>query len=231
MFEPKAIQQLNDAHFDKDNEVIRLVAAANMSGKTYHLKSLTMALLSALNTGYAPAEMATIPLFNNIMYLDRITTKSDKSLSSFGNEVEVWKKFFGVFDKNKKNAFVVANVDEAFSTTSDVYQTPFVYALIMEMMKRGQYMEVASHNHKVFDILRNLEEEYLKAYTFDINILPDGKVNFHHQMRELVKGEKTFSEAIAVARTVGGIPVEILDAADRIKTELQREQNGRVNLL
>lgn len=231
MFEPKSIQKLNDAHFDRNNEIIRLVAAANMSGKTYHLKSLTMALLSALNTGYAPAEMATTPLFNNILYLDRITTKSVKSLSSFGNEVEVWKKFFGVFDKKEKNAFVVANVDEAFSTTSDVYQTPFVYALIMEMMKRGQYMEVASHNHKVFNILRKLEEEFLKAYTFDINIRPDGKVNFHHQMRELEKGEKTFSEAIAVARTVGGLPEEILDAAEKIKKELQREQNGRVDLL
>jgi len=222
IFEPKSIQQLNDAHFDKDNEVIRLVAAANMSGKTYHLKSLTMALLSALNTGYAPAEVATIPLFDNIMYLDRITTKAEKDMSSFSNEVEIWKKFFDIFDK-KENTFTVANVDEAFSTTPDAYQTPFVYALIMEMMKRGQYLELASHNHKVFDILRKLEEDYLKAYTFDINIRPDGKVNFHHKMRELAKGEKTFSEAIAVARTIGGLPVEILDEAERIK-------NGRVNI-
>jgi len=227
MFENKAKQKLNDAHFDQ-NEYARLIAAANMSGKTYYLKALTMAILSGLTTGYAPAAEATMPLFDNVLYLDRVTSNLDGNLSALGNEVKLWNQFFEVIGTDQ-SVFVAAAVDEAFSTTSPKYQASLVYAIVMEMIQQGQCLAIASHNHDVINYLRNLEKELLKAYTMKIQIDEKGLVAFDHKLRELQPGERSFSDAIPVARTLG-MPEEILLIAEELKERAIQAHNGRVNL-
>jgi len=215
MFKPGSEQELNDVHFGED-EYARLIAAPNMSGKTFYLKALVMAMLSALNTGFIPAESATMPLFDFVIYFDRVTAKLDRNLSALGNEVELWKKFFNIL-KSETRVFAAACVDEAFSTTSPGYQASLVYAIVMEMIRNGQYLAIATHNHDVLQVLRELEKDLLKAYTLKIRIDEEsGGVDFSYELEELEEGEMTFSEAIAVARTLG-MPEEILRTAEELK--------------
>jgi DNA mismatch repair ATPase MutS len=224
VFKTKEGQVMNDMHFDQEKK-INIVAAPNMSGKTYMGKSIDMAILSGLNTGFAPANEATIPILDHVVYLDRVTAKMDKNLSALGNEVEVWKKLKRVVDKEEKEVLSLSSIDEAFSTTSPKYQAALVYAIVMKMIKKGQYAWLATHNHDVVNILRNIEKDYLQAYTIDTEIDKNGKVKFNHIVRKMKPEERSFSDAIPVARTLG-LPEEILQLAEKYKAIRLLKENG-----
>ena len=47
-----------------------------MSGKTFHLKQLIWAILAAQATGFAPCDGMTLPVFDKVLYIDRV--KADR---------------------------------------------------------------------------------------------------------------------------------------------------------
>ena len=71
---------------------LQLITGSNMSGKTYYLKMLTWNLLLAQSMGCAAAEAASLPLFDRVVYLDRVNHLKDINLSAFGNEVAALSK-------------------------------------------------------------------------------------------------------------------------------------------
>ncbi|EKD28818.1 MAG: hypothetical protein ACD_79C00193G0001 [uncultured bacterium] len=218
LFMEKEKQTANDVHFGKE-EYIRLIAAPNMSGKTFYLKAIVIGILTALNTGYVPADSATLPVFDFLMFLDRVTAKLDGNLSALGNEVELWKKFFNILI-SESNVFVTGCVDEAFSTTSPKYQASLVYAIVMFMIREGQYLAIASHNHDVLQILQYLEKDYAKLYGLKFEIDGTGKPIFDYLIKALNIGEITSSEAIPAARAKG-MPEEILKTAEEEKEKIK----------
>jgi DNA mismatch repair ATPase MutS len=227
IFNKKEKQVLNDIHFD-NHELTQIIAAANMAGKTYRMKSLSMATLAALNTGYAPASVAKIPFFDNVIYLDRVTEKFDKNLSALGSEVELWKQLFSKIENNNQKVFVISSIDEAFSTTSPKYQASLVYAVVMQLIKQGQYTLLATHNHDVVNNLRNIEKDFLKAYTIDTTI-ENGLIKFDHTVRKMKADERSFSEAILVAKTLG-MPEKVIKFTETIQAKTLGIYGARQNL-
>ncbi|MFC2149840.1 hypothetical protein ACFLQ8_03965, partial [Candidatus Auribacterota bacterium] len=220
MFKEKEDQETNDVHFDV-SEYIRTIAAANMAGKTFFLKALTMAMQSGMNTGFIPADSATMPFFDHVVYFDRVARKLDRTSSSLSSETEYWKSLFNIIKSNMK-VFVIACVDEAFSTTSPKYQASLVYAVVMQIIKEGQYLAIASHNHDVLQVLRELEEDLLKSYTLDTKIDKDGKPKFSYKLVKPGEEEIIVSHAIPVARSLG-MPEEVLKIAEEVKERIRAE--------
>ncbi|MFH1709592.1 MAG: hypothetical protein ABH860_00795 [bacterium] len=208
MVEPKNKQVSNPATFGKD-EFTKLVTGTNMSGKTYYLKSLVFAISCALATGHAPASLATMPIFDAVAYLDRVNAKNDRNLSAFGNEIQFWKGFLGLL---QNNASVFAAVDEAFSTTSPKYQSALTFAMAIELLKKGQYMALASHNHDALNVLQEVQADLIKSYHFKTHFDENGELHFDYQMAD----GHDLSHAIDVAKKLG-LPKEIIDLAERIK--------------
>jgi DNA mismatch repair ATPase MutS len=227
VFKQKKEQILNDISLEKD-KYVTMIEAPNMSGKTFLEKALTMAVLWGIYTDYFPAEYVSIPKIEKVLFLDKINCLMDKNYGAMGNEVTLWQKLLKII-KNDKMVFAITNVDEAFSTTSPKYQASFVYAIVMEMIKQSQYLTMATHNHDVINKLRKLEKEYIEACTLDVKIDENSKVTFDYKLRKLQEYEWSGSLGVEVAKTLG-MPVEIIEMAERIKRGLLMTQNGRTDL-
>ncbi len=186
-------QVVNSVSFDSTNP-IRLYTGPNMSGKTFHKKSLVYALSTALSTGYAPASYATLPILDSVIYIDRVMEKKERDASAFANEIIHWNKLLKQIQEGK---LVFASVDEAFSSTSPKYQSALTYAVVLHLLNKGQYMTISSHNHDVLEALEGLKgvTPFHFSYSFDA----EGKISFTHQIQV---GHR-LSEAIAVAKKLG----------------------------
>jgi DNA mismatch repair protein MutS len=202
MVKPRSAQVSNSAMFGRMLPV-QLLTGANMSGKTFHLKSLIFSLACAHATGFAPAKKATIPLFDSISYLDRVTEKSDRNLSAFGNEIKNWISLFGLPEEH--NTIMVT--DEAFSTTSPKYQSALTYAIVVDAICRGSFIALSSHNHDSLTALGRMYPDLANISHFKVHTEGD-TIKFDHLK---VPGDAP-SNAIAVAKALGLSP-EIIDLA------------------
>ncbi len=74
-----------------------MLTGPNGSGKTYFAKSGIVSVLQALNTGYSQSQDATVPIFDRVIYFDRVN-EQDGLHSSFANELEYWKEIWKVLE-------------------------------------------------------------------------------------------------------------------------------------
>lgn len=200
LFAPKHDQIVSDVRFDRD-ELLKLINGANMSGKTFWLKKAVMAILWALNTGHAPATAATLPIFDSVVYLDRVRAKSDKNLSAFGNEIQFWLDYLKLLEE-QDHVLAISKLDEIFSTTSPRYQAALTYAIATYAMQKGQAVSLATHNHRVID---RLTEDYpgrAVPYHFSWHSEPGDNGETFVPDYALTQGH-VGSNAIEVARTLG----------------------------
>lgn len=205
IFRPKDSQIHNTISLGGSHESIKLLTGPNGSGKTFHEKGTVAALMTAMATGFAPASEATMPLFDAIAYLDRVTEKQSERFSSFSQELAYWKELIGLLE-HKSTVF--AAVDEAFSATSPTYQEAFALAIIMEFLSRNQMLMLSTHNHDAVNRIDETGTDEVKPYFFDFTI-ENGKMRFKHTIQE---GHKV-SHALEVARTAG-FPEYILHKAE-----------------
>lgn len=206
IFKQKRGEVKNTVSLNADSERVQLLTGPNGSGKTFYEKGAVAAVLMGLATGYAPAEYATIPVFDAVVYLDRVVEKQDDELSAFSQEIEYWKQLLPLL-KTKKSLF--AAVDEAFSTTSPSYQAAFISGVISEFLQSPHFLLLSTHNHDVVNRLEKARMPLVNPHHFQFST-EDGKVQYQYKLQ---KGHET-SYAVAVARTMG-LPEEIIVSAER----------------
>lgn len=195
IFKKKEEEVKNGVSLNAENERIELLTGPNGSGKTFYEKGVVGSVLMGLATGFAPAENASIPVFDAVAYLDRVVEKQDVRLSAFSQELEYWKELLPLLHTKKA---VFTAVDEAFSSTSPFYQAAFTYAVIAEFLQSSHFLMLSTHNHDVVERLRNAQTGLIHPYHFQFSI-ENGKVVYHYTKH---KGHET-SHAVEVARTLG----------------------------
>gem|GEM_PF-3174895 len=191
----KKDQVRNSARFNS-SEMARLYSGSNMSGKTFHLKQLIWAILAAQATGFAPCDGMTLPVFDKVLYIDRVKAESDRNISAFGLEAKYWKAFF---ENASRAGIVFGGVDEAGSTTSPRYQSALSYAIAEEMLGLGNMLAMASHNHDFLDAFYELNKSRVGIYHFKTHEGADGTVAFDYMMET---GHAP-SNAVKVAEKLG----------------------------
>ncbi len=211
LFAPKHAQIKNDICF-KDKK-IKLLGSSNMSGKTFWEKAVVAALLWTTATGHSPSEgQPTMPLLDTVLYFDRVTTRSDRSLSSFGEEIKRTKTWL---EKAKPEKIGISISDEFASSTSPKNQEALYIAMVIEMIKRGQYAVFASHSHNATDILEQEYGKYLEVAHFAHHkeTGPNGKplIIFDH----ILSPKREDSEAIDAAEMLG-LDKEIIKLAKKM---------------
>ncbi|MDD5041279.1 MAG: hypothetical protein PHX87_03335 [Candidatus Peribacteraceae bacterium] len=204
---PKGEQVRNDSTFSPEQRV-QLATGANMSGKTFDIKKVDLAILAAQATGYAPAAAMHSPIHTSVVYLDRVNSNNDENLSAFGNEVMHWKSLF----ERSEGGHVFFGIDEAFSTTSPKYQGALSYGICSHLGQKGHRIYLASHHHQFIDAFASRYPESSSAHHFHTQLQPDGTLTFDYKKQS---GHQP-SQALAVARTLGMNP-EILAFAELIK--------------
>lgn len=187
------------------NDRVQLLTGPNGSGKTFYEKGAVASVLIGLATGYAPAESATMPVFDAVTYLDRVIEKQDASYSAFSQEIEYWKELLGLLPNRRA---VLAVVDEAFSTTSPGYQAAFTSAVVAEVLNSPHFLMLSTHNHDAVTSLTGSSLQPIKPHHFVFDV-KDGQIEYQYRLQE---GHQT-SHALEVARTMG-LPAEITSSAN-----------------
>lgn len=180
-----------------DHERVRFYAGSNMSGKTYAEKTLLWQVMSAMATGFAPSEHLKLPIFERLIYLDRVTHQEDYTLSAFGNEMAYWKEYFEM--THQAQGPILAAVDEAGSTTSPRYQEALSYGFAADMLENGHFLVMSSHNHAFLNAFMQTNGARSGIYHFRTRLDDEDKVVFDY---EIEPGDDP-SNSIAVARTLG----------------------------
>ncbi|MFC2149674.1 hypothetical protein ACFLQ8_03130, partial [Candidatus Auribacterota bacterium] len=195
-------QVANDVTFGL-NEIIKILSGSNMSGKTFLLKMIIWNMLSAQVSGFAPAKSMKTSIFSRVIYLDRVTAKMFRDLSFYGHEVEFWKQFFKLFEGSTKGPVLALGVtDEAFSTTSPMYQSALSYGIAEEILMGNGFLAISSHNHSFIDAFVENYPEKTKVYHLKTRIVKeDGKQKIYFDY-ELTPGHD-LSNAIDVAEAMG----------------------------
>ncbi|MDD4287436.1 MAG: hypothetical protein PHO20_05490 [Candidatus Peribacteraceae bacterium] len=206
---PKAEQVRNDSAFSPEQRV-QLATGAHMSGKTFDIKKVDLAILAAQATGYAPAVAMRSPIHTSVIYLDRVNSNNDENLSAFGNEVMHWRALF----ERSEGGHVFFGIDEAFSTTSPKYQGALSYGICSHLRQKGHRVYLASHHHQFIDAFACNHPGSASTHHFHTQLKPDGTLVFDYKKQA---GHQS-SQALAVARTLGMNP-EILALAELVSTE------------
>jgi len=204
IFKNRTDEVANAIDLSPQDTRIQILTGPNGSGKTFYEKGVVAGVLLGLATGYAPAESATMPVFDAVTYLDRVVEKQDSSYSAFSQEVEYWKELLGLLPDHKA---VFAAVDEAFSTTSPGYQGAFTSAVVAEFLNSPHFLMLSTHNHDAVTSLIGSMVPLVKPYHFSFDI-KDQQIEYKYSLNE---GHQT-SHAMEVARTLG-LPEEIVLAA------------------
>ncbi|EKE28094.1 MAG: DNA mismatch repair protein MutS [uncultured bacterium (gcode 4)] len=198
-------KQVRNTDNFQDWEKWKILTGTNMSWKTFNLKALTMSVVSWKSTWKTTWANWEIPNIDNVIYMDRVVSKKDKKLSSFWNEVSILNKIIGLADEWRDILFIV---DEMLSTTSPKYQAALVYGIIVYILKKRNYVTMASHNHEVVEILCNKYSNILKAYHNKIEFDSEWKIIFDYKLQTW----HADSNAIFVAEKMW-LPQEIIQIA------------------
>ena len=204
LFKKKREEVKNTVSLNAGSERVQLLTGPNGSGKTFYEKGAVASVLMGLATGYAPAEYATMPVFDGVVYLDRVIERQGDEFSAFSQEVEYWKQLLSLLGTKRS---VFAAVDEAFSTTSPSYQAAFTYGVVSEFLQSPHFLLLSTHNHDVVNHLEDSQVSLVNPYHFQF-LAENGRVQYQYKLKE---GHET-SHAVEVARTMG-LPEEILSAA------------------
>jgi len=189
------------------NSTIRteLLTGPHASGKTVYEKSAVAAVLFALSTGYTTSTTARLPLFDSVVYLDRVVKKHNRDKSSFATELDYWIELIDSVNSGR-SAFVA--IDEAFSTTAPKEGGAFVFSVLKKLYESGSFVLTSNHNHDLINQLINMSNRSIPPYHFS-SIGADGSVSLDH----VKKPGHENSYAIAIARQQG-FPERILTRAE-----------------
>ncbi len=167
--------QSNDFMLDA-NFPYRILTGPNGSGKTYFAKSGIVSVLQALNTGYSQSQYSTVPIFDHIIYFDRVN-EQDGIHSSFANELEYWKEVWKTLESWGRTLLFC---DEMFSTVPPKYQAAFSHSVMDKTIRTWTSFITASHHH---DWVSTLMEE--------LPSLPVSHISF-----EIINGTLVFQRKI-----------------------------------
>ena len=184
-------QVQNDSVGDQS---IKVLSAANSSGKTFHMESDLYAHLVAQSTGYAPVESGNFHIYDSFTFLGRVSSSgSQGGRGAFIGELARWRD---VIDELGEKPYIY--IDEGASSTSPAEQARFLIGLGMYIKSKGGRVMLSTHNELVADLLGSLDDG--EVYHFDNDVdHSTGQLICHHKM---LPGSDD-SKFIALARARG----------------------------
>lgn len=173
----------------------------NMSGKTSALKAEWLQHVNAQSTGYSPAEQAMVPVYDKLIYLDRVPAEDTEGLSSFGTEISNWNDMLAKLEGAGPS---LVALDEPFSSTNARYQSILLQASLQHLIEAGHTVLLSTHNHQAMNefVARNpAAKDAVDFQRLKTEVSEDGeKVTFRFE-REAGRAP---SLAIPVVRQMGG---------------------------
>lgn len=200
----------NDTEISEKN-IINIITGPNMSGKsTYMRQTALIALMAHIGT-FVPASFANIPILDRIF--TRVGASDDLSQGQSTFMVEMDEVSHILKNASKDSLIILDEVGRGTSTYDGISLAWSIVEYIHE--KIGAKTLFATHYHE----LTELEERYDTIKNYSIEVKEDGdNIVF---LRKIVPMAADRSYGIYVAK-LAKLPEEVLERADRILTELEK---------
>lgn len=194
-----------------DKNIINIITGPNMSGKsTYMRQTALIALMAHIGT-FVPASFAKIPILDRIF--TRVGASDDLSQGQSTFMVEMDEVSHILKNASKDSLIILDEVGRGTSTYDGISLAWSIVEYIHD--KIGAKTLFATHYHE----LTELEERYDTIKNYSIEVKEDGdNIVF---LRKIVPMAADRSYGIYVAK-LAKLPEEVLERADRILTELEK---------
>lgn len=201
-----------------------VLTGANMGGKSVTLKTVALNTYLALCGFFVYANVASIPLFDDIIMIFEEAQSVNRGLSSFGAQIVELKKLLNIIE----NKFVFAIFDEFARGTNPKEGEGIVRALVALLNKKRALSLLVTHfdhvaelsgcHYQVKGLQGVLEERISKALLTKSN--DDAKISaisefMNYGIFKVEKEKKPPKEALMICRLLG-LQEEILDILNEI---------------
>ena len=201
-----------------------VLTGANMGGKSVTLKTVALNTYLALCGFFVYANVASIPLFDDIIMIFEEAQSVNRGLSSFGAQIVELKNLLNIIE----NKFVFAIFDEFARGTNPKEGEGIVRALVDLLNKKRALSLLVTHfdhvaelsgcHYQVKGLQGVLEERISKALLTKSN--DDAKISaisefMNYGIFKVEKEKKPPKEALMICRLLG-LQEEILDILNEI---------------
>lgn len=202
-------QVRHDRSFELGQQV-EFSTGANMSGKSFDQVGLTWSLAMAQATGWAPGTEAQLPIFDQIVHIERVRERTDLNLSAFGTEVYYWKP---VLERIQHGGRSYLAADEPFSSTSSRYRNPFNFAVAALAAQSDALTTIATHCQPPVEHFIQVNPGRARATHFETVFDQAGEFSFTYIKREGIADSYALEVGAALS-----YPREILEIARALPT-------------
>ena len=201
-----------------------VLTGANMGGKSVTLKTVALNTYLALCGFFVYANVASIPLFDDIIIISEEAQSVNRGLSSFGAQIVELKNLLNIIE----NKFVFAIFDEFARGTNPKEGEGIVRALVALLNKKKALSLLVTHfdhiaelsgcHYQVKGLQGVLEERISKALLTKSN--DDAKIGaisefMNYGIFKVEKEKKPPKEALMICRLLG-LQEELLDILNEI---------------
>lgn len=181
----KEKQVVNDFNL-KPTEHFDILEWATMGGKTMHLQSVTWVLHLAHTLGYVPAESASVPLLDGIIYIDRILEDEKNNLSAWQNDAKYWKELIENIQSRIASESVNGRywwaIDEMISSVPPRYQRWLVIAVLETLKSLGQRWQISIHNPEFVSKILAMDSDHYTVHHPEVTDNEDWIVHPTHKI-------------------------------------------------
>lgn len=206
----------NDIYLDKEKQQIIILTGPNMSGKSAILRQTALCVLMAQIGCFVPASFARLGLVDKVF--TRVGASDNLSAGESTFMVEMTETASILNNLSPKSLILLDEIGRGTAT----YDGVSIAWSIVEYLNKHPYKPktlFATHYHELNELEQ--ADNGIKNYHIEIKET-DKQIIF---LRRLVEGGSEHSFGIHVAR-MAGIPKTVLQRADEILKELEKEKSS-----
>nr|MDD3719725.1 hypothetical protein [Candidatus Gracilibacteria bacterium] len=220
-------QTCNDVYLGQ-TQFFDILEGATMGGKTFNIQSMQWVIRLSQSIGFVPAKYASLPVFDGLVYIDRILEDEKKKLSAGQNDAKSWVEIINrikglVLEKSKKGRYWFS-IDEMISSVPARFQKGLVAALLEELTVLGQKGQISIHNPElVSNLLKNNPESYVVRHP-EVEFGEKGDIKYTYKIvdgRSIDKDGHFTAYSLETAEKIG-LPKVIIDRAREYKLGLRK---------
>lgn len=223
--ELKTREQVKNNVYLWESQSFDILEWATMWWKTFNIQAMHWIIRLSHSIWFVPAESANLPVFDWLVYIDRVLEDEKRKLSAWQNDAKAWAEIITkirTLVKNKsENWRYWFSIDEMISSVPARFQRWLVSALLEELTALGQKWQISIHNPELVSRLiennpesynvRHPEVEFDEAWWFDYTY----RIN---NGRSIDKDGNFTAYSLETAEKMW-LPKEIIDRARVLKTK------------
>jgi dsDNA-specific endonuclease/ATPase MutS2 len=216
--------QVKNDFYLTEKQAFNIIEGSTMGWKSFNIESIHLIIRASQSIWFVPASFASLPIFDWVIFIDRILEDEKNKLSAGQNDAKAWKiileKVKNKISEQSKSWKYWFSIDEMLSSVPARYQEWFIFSILEELTALWQKWQLAIHNPELVSKLQEINSE---AYTITHPevIVENWDITYTYKIKEwrsLDEKWEISAYSIETARKLG-LKEEILKLVKNFKQE------------